>query len=71
MRSGRWGQSLNKDHPSPVKARVGAELGNKLRPLLRLRLGLGLAKTISACRKPQFSSCGKYNNTHDWSIDKP
>ena len=24
-----WGQSQIKDHPSPSKARVGAELGNK------------------------------------------
>ena len=23
-----WGQSQIKDHPSPAKARVGAELGN-------------------------------------------
>ena len=25
-----WGQSQIKDHPSPAKARVGAELGNKM-----------------------------------------
>ena len=25
---GGWGQSDIKDHPSPAKARVGAELGN-------------------------------------------
>ena len=27
---GGWGQSDIKDHPSPAKARVGAELGNSL-----------------------------------------
>ena len=26
---GGWGQSQIKDHPSPSKARVGAELGNR------------------------------------------
>ena len=25
---GGWGQSQNKDHPSPAKGRVGVELGN-------------------------------------------